>query len=45
MSLDEKFIPVRTALYETINNFFTSIAKLFGYPSNPGMPTVSDLPK
>jgi hypothetical protein len=44
MSLDEKFIPVRTAFYEIVGNFFKKIAGLFGYPKNPGMPTISDLP-
>ncbi len=44
MSLDEKFIPVRTAFYEIVGNFFQKIAGLFGYPTNPGMPTISDLP-
>jgi hypothetical protein len=32
MSLDEKFIPVRTAFYEIVGNFFQKIAGLFGYP-------------
>lgn len=44
MSLDEKFIPVRTAFYEIVGNFFKKIAALFGYPENPGMPTIYDLP-
>ena len=44
MSLDEKFIPVRIAFYETIENFLKTIAGFFGYPDNPGMPTVSDVP-
>ena len=44
MSLDEKFIPVRTAFYETIENFLKTIAGFFGYPKNPGMPTVSNVP-
>ena len=44
MSLDEKFIPVRTAFYEIVNSFFKGIARLFGYPTNKGMPTISDLP-
>ena len=42
MSLDEKFIPVRTAFYEIIENSFKKIAALFGYPENPGMPTSYD---
>ena len=44
MSLDEKFIPVRTAIYEIVGNFFKKIAEFFGYPENPGMPTVYELP-
>jgi hypothetical protein len=44
MSLDEKFIPVRTGFYEMVDSFFKKIAGLFGYPENPGMPTVHDLP-
>jgi uncharacterized protein YggT (Ycf19 family) len=43
MSLDEKFIPVRTAFYEIVGNFFKKIAGFFGYPTNAGMPTFSDL--
>jgi uncharacterized protein YggT (Ycf19 family) len=44
MSLDEKFIPTRNAFYEIVGTFFKKIAGLFGYPNNPGMPTISDLP-
>ena len=44
MSLDEKFIPVRNVFYEIVGTFFKKIAGLFGYPDNPGMPTISDLP-
>ena len=44
MSLDEKFIPVRTVFYQIVDNFFKKIAGLFGYPGNPGMPTNYDLP-
>jgi hypothetical protein len=43
MSLDEKFIPVRDACHQIVRTFFTQIARLFGYPNNPGMPTISDL--
>ncbi len=43
MSLDEKFVPVRTAFYNTIENFFEKIAGFFGYPANPGLPTIQDL--
>jgi hypothetical protein len=44
MSLDEKFIPVRNGFYEILGNLFKKTAELFGYPENPGMPTISDLP-
>ena len=44
MSLDEKFIPIRTAVYQITENFFKRIAALFGYPQNPGMPTVYEMP-
>ena len=44
MKLDERFIPIRNAFYETVADFFTSLAKLFGYPENPGIPIISDLP-
>jgi len=43
MSLDEKFIPIRNTFYEIIGNFFKKIAALFGYPDNPGMPTIQNL--
>jgi hypothetical protein len=42
MSLDEKFIPVRTAFYQMVETFFRQIARLFGYPNNPGMPVIAD---
>ena len=46
MSLDEKFIPVRTFFYESIDNLIQTIAGFFGYPKNPAMllkklPTIS----
>jgi uncharacterized protein YggT (Ycf19 family) len=44
MSLDEKFIPIRNTFYEIVGTFFKKLAGLFGYPNNPGMPTISDLP-
>ena len=44
MSLDEKFIPIRIAVYQIIENFLKKIAALFGYPQNPGMPTVYKMP-
>lgn len=43
MSLDEKFIPVRNAFYQSIGNLCQKIAHLFGYPKNSGMPIISDL--
>ena len=39
MSLDDKLLPVQIAFYEVVNNFFKTIARLFGYPKNPGMST------
>lgn len=44
MSLEEKFIPFRTAIYDMVGNFFRLIAGLFGYPNNPGMSTIYDMP-
>jgi hypothetical protein len=44
MSLDEKFNPIRTAIYEIVGNVFKTIAGLFGYPNNPGMVTVYEMP-
>jgi hypothetical protein len=32
MSLDEKFIPIRTGFYQMVDSFFKKIAGLFGYP-------------
>ena len=43
MSLDDKFLPVQIAFYEVVSNFFKTIAKVFGYPKNPGMSTGEDL--
>lgn len=43
MSLDEKFAPVRTMVYQMVGNFFQIIAGFFGYPQNPGMPIMPDL--
>jgi len=44
MSLDEKFIPIRNGFYEIVGTVFKKTAQLFGYPDNPGMPTLYDLP-
>ena len=41
MGLDEKFASVRTAFYDTIGKLFTATASQFGYPDNPGMPTIT----
>jgi hypothetical protein len=43
MSLDEKFVSVRTMFYEIVGNFFQKIAELFGYPINSGMPSIPNL--
>jgi uncharacterized protein YggT (Ycf19 family) len=43
MSLDEKFIPIRTTFYELVSNFFKQMARLLGYPENSGMPTIYNL--
>jgi hypothetical protein len=43
MSLDEKFIPVRNAFYDIVKHFFETLATRFGYPENPGMPTIPDV--
>jgi hypothetical protein len=41
MSLDEKFISIRTVVYNLVEGFFQKIAQFLGYPENPGMP-ISD---
>ena len=43
MSLDEKFIPLRNTFYDIIENLFTKVAGLFGYPDNPGMSTIPNI--
>jgi hypothetical protein len=43
MSLDEKFISVRTGFYDIVGKFFESLAQFFGYPENPGLPTLSKI--
>jgi len=43
MSLDDKFIPIRTGFYQMVEGLFQKIAGLFGYPGNPGMSTIYDL--
>jgi uncharacterized protein YggT (Ycf19 family) len=44
MSLDDKFIPIRTGFYEMVDSLFKKIAGLFGYPANPGMARSYHLP-
>jgi uncharacterized protein YggT (Ycf19 family) len=43
MSLDEKFIPIRTGFYQMVGSLFKQIARFFGYPENTGMPTDYDV--
>ena len=43
MSLDEKFIPIRTAFYEIVENLFEKLAEFFGYPENRGMLTIYEM--
>ena len=38
MSLDEKFAPVRTTVFNLVSFVFQKIAGIFGYPEIPGMP-------
>jgi len=44
MSLDEKFISIRTVWYQIVESFFKKVAGLFGYPHNPGMPATYTFP-
>ena len=44
MTLDEKFIPIRTAVYDIVGKVFEKLAGFFGYPENPGMPTIYEMP-
>ena len=44
MNLDDKFAPVRDAIYDMVGNFFKLIAGFFNYPQNLGMPTVYNIP-
>ena len=43
MSLDDKFAPLRTGIYTTVKSVFETLAGLFGYPENPGMPTIPQM--
>ena len=45
MSLDDKFIPIRTSFYNNASNFFQRIAKFYGYPENLGMPCIENTVK
>jgi uncharacterized protein YggT (Ycf19 family) len=38
MSLDKKFILIKTGFYQMVEGLFKRIAGFFGYPGNPGMP-------
>lgn len=38
MNLDDKFIPVRNAIYDIVGYVFKKMAQLSGYPEIPGMP-------
>jgi hypothetical protein len=40
MSLDEKFVFLGNAVYQIVGKSFEKIAQFFGYPENPGMPTI-----
>lgn len=40
MSLDEKFVSLGNAVYQIVGKSFEKIAQFFGYPENPGMPTI-----
>jgi len=44
MSLDEKFISIRTIWYQIVEDSFRGIAGLFGYPKIPGMPVIYNSP-
>ena len=44
MSLDDKFTPFRTTIYNMVGNFLKQIAGFFGYPQNSGMLTIYDTP-
>ncbi len=43
MSLDEKFVSVRTGFYQIVGKLFEKLAQFFGYPENPGIPTRYDV--
>lgn len=40
MSFDEKFVSLGNAVYQIVGKSFEKIAQVFGYPENPGMPTI-----
>lgn len=39
---NSEFEPIRSAVYKLFSDFFEFIAKFFGYPGNPGIPTISE---
>lgn len=43
MSLDENFIPIRNTFYQLVETSFEKVAGFFGYPQNPGMPTIYEI--
>jgi hypothetical protein len=43
MTLDDRFVSFQIVYYEAVNNFFKRIARFFGYPNNPGMPTIENI--
>ena len=44
MTLDDKFAPVRDTIYDMVSNLFKTLAGFLGYPNNPGMPTIYEMP-
>jgi hypothetical protein len=44
MSLDDKFSPIRETFYEAVGNIFKLMAGPLGYPENPGMSTIYQMP-
>jgi uncharacterized protein YggT (Ycf19 family) len=43
MSLDDKFIPIQLGFYDATSTFFKTIARIFGYPNNTGLPKVPSI--
>lgn len=42
MSFSERFGPIRDLIDIIIGKFFEIVARLFGYPENPGMPVIKE---